>query len=115
MKFLIGANWKPTVLGGLTMLCLFITTNPDLISAVLDPVLSKRIFGIASLVSGFITFSNIKSRNVTGGTVQQTTNGAVAMPGTQSLVDATVIATLQSGEPLKPKHEEILHEIQPPQ
>lgn len=51
-----------------------------------------------------------KDKNVTGGTVQQTTHGAVADAGTQTLVDATVKATIQSGETVTPEQKEAVEE-----
>lgn len=95
----IGANWKTSVFGAITMAALFIVGNPDLISGVIgDTNISKRIFSVAALISGFVAFSQAKDKNVTGGMIQQTKSGAVADAGTQTMVDQTVIASVKSGD-----------------
>lgn len=53
---------------------------------------------IATAVLKIINGVVQKDKNVTGGLVQQTASGAVADPGTQTLVDQTVIASIKSGE-----------------
>jgi hypothetical protein len=66
----LGASWRTTVWGGITVLAGFISQYPDLISAVIDPSLAKKLFSIAALISAFVTFTQAKDKNVTGGTVQ---------------------------------------------
>lgn len=44
-----------------------------------------------------------KDKNVTGGLIQQTASGNVAEPGTMSLVDETIKASLKSGEAVTPE------------
>lgn len=98
------ANWKTTLFGAVTMGSLFVVANPDLISAVIsDAVISKRLFSFAALISGYVAFSNAKDWNATGGTRQQTVSGALAAPGTSTLVGATVKATIASNEPISPE------------
>lgn len=101
------ANWKTsvTMIGGtLTGLLTFLSTvsydqGPI---AMIIPMEYKpwvfKIAGLSSLILFILNGIQQKDKNVTGGTTQQTTSGAVADPGTQSMVDQTVIATIQSGE-----------------
>ena len=58
------------------------------------------ISGIATLLLFCWNGIKQKDKNVTGGVVQQTANGAVAELGTQSLVDATIRASIASGSPV---------------
>jgi len=67
------ANWRTSVFGTLTLVAAFLTTFPELLSAVLDPALAKKISAGAALVTGFITFANSKDRQVSG-------NGTIANP-----------------------------------
>lgn len=106
------ANWKTsvTMIGGtLTGLLTFLSTvsydqGPI---AMIIPMEYKpwvfKIAGLASLILFILNGIQQKDKNVTGGTTQQTTSGAVADPGTQSLVDATVKATIQSNESVTPE------------
>lgn len=57
-----------------------------------------KIAGAASLILFIVNGIQQKAWNTTGGTKQQTVSGAVADPGTQSMVDQTVLASIQSGE-----------------
>lgn len=66
------------------------------------PMVTK-IAGIAALILFAWNGIKQKDKNVTGGIVQQTASGAVAAVGTQSLVDATVKATIASNEPVTPE------------
>jgi hypothetical protein len=104
MDKILGANWRTTVSGGLQAIITAIVTgaitfpsdwsNPKQV-ALFACVLLGTFFGVKfALVA--------KDKNVIGGIIQQTASGAVAKDGTQSLVDATVHATIQSGEPVTP-------------
>lgn len=66
------ANWRTTLWGSITAVAFFVTTNPDLIKGLIDDEhLTKRIFGIAGLITGFVTFLNAKDKQTSGnGTVQ---------------------------------------------
>jgi hypothetical protein len=109
----MGANWKTTLggLGGellniLTILSVAPYTLPTTITDVI-PAQWKATFLSVCLTSkavvGVWTWWNTKSKNVTGGTTQQTAGGNVADPGTQTLVDETVKATIKSNEPVTPE------------
>ena len=69
LSSIFGASWRTTLFGGVAVLSGFIVQFPDLVSAVLDPAMAKQVFAIAGLISAFITFSQSKDKNVTGGTI----------------------------------------------
>jgi hypothetical protein len=106
---IFGANWKTTVsmIGGVFMgaLTYLSTISYDqgaianVIPIAYKPWVSK-IAGISALI--LLCYNGIKqkSKEVTGGSVQQTLGGAVAEPGRQSLVDETKKAS--------PAHEQCL-------
>lgn len=108
MSKIFGANWQTTVWGGLqaifTAIVMGTLTFPD------DWSDHKKVaIFIGACISTFfgVTFAvKAKSREVTGGTKQQTANGSLAEPGTQSLVDDTIIASIQSGEQVTPEQRE---------
>lgn len=86
------ANWKTSLFGAVTMGSLFIVANPDLITGVIgNEGLSRRLFSVAALISGYIAFSQAKDKNVTGGAQMQDVNGAKA-PNT-NLTRATLDVT----------------------
>jgi hypothetical protein len=100
----MGANWK-TTLGGLlnqlfdllVILSIAPYTLPDNITSIIPAKvkgLMLSIAGTCKIVTGVWTWYNTKSKNVTGGSVQQTPDNDLAKPGTQSLVDATKKATI---------------------
>lgn len=111
MDKLFGANWRTT----LTNLVALIFTSATAITAApselnvlpefLYPYRGKIIAACAliAFVSRFMNGQFQKDKTVTGGTTQQTVNGNVAETGTQNLVDATVKATIDSGEPVTPQ------------
>lgn len=98
----MGANWKTTlggilneVLNVLTLLSVAPYTLPADITSIIPPKVKGWFFGVcgsAKLLVGIWTWWNTKSKDVTGGNVQQTLDGDVAKPGTQNLVDATATA-----------------------
>lgn len=107
MARIFGANWKTTasMIGGLVMATItwLSTLSYDQGAlAMLVPVEYKpwvvKIAGAAAFLLFAYNGIRQKDKSITGGTVQQTAGGAVADPGTQSLVDATVKATILSGE-----------------
>jgi hypothetical protein len=69
MTKIFGASWRTTLWGGIAVLSAFITQYPDLVGAILEPAMAKKVFSISALISGFITFSKSKDKNVTGGTI----------------------------------------------
>lgn len=116
----MNANWRTTLWGtlsavsaGILGLCVSlsqaaISTKPGDV----DPLLNYILYSVPSKWRAYITLgaalvtavagqrfaTNAKSKNVTGGTVQQTVSGAVADTGTQALVDQTVKASIASGD-----------------
>lgn len=66
------------------------------------PIKYKGTVTLIAGVSALILFCwngiQQKSKNVTGGSVQQTLDGKFAEPGTQNLVDQTVLGSINSGE-----------------
>lgn len=103
------ANWRTTVsmIGGVlgAALTWLSTVSYDQGAiATIIPIEYKpwvtKIAGIATLALWIWNGIQQKSKNVTGGSIQQTMSGAVAEPGTQSLVDETVKASINSGEPV---------------
>lgn len=103
--YLFGANWKTSLSGFVAIIAYFIHGHPQYLHWISEPFQgfiwqgSEYIFygGLAKLAQ------QVKDKNVTGGIKQQTTSGATAEPGTQSLVDQTVIATIKSGEAVTPE------------
>lgn len=107
MGKIFGANWATTVsmiggvlMGALTWLSTLSYDQGQL--ALVIPVEYKpmvtKIAGIAALILFAWNGIKQKDKNVTGGIVQQTVSGAVADPGTQTLVDQTVKASVASGD-----------------
>lgn len=104
---IFGANWQTSVsmLGGLLMGALtFLSTisyDQGAIALVIPieykPLIVK-IAGVSTLILFAWNGMVQKSWNVAGGTKQQTVSGAVADEGTQTLVDQTVKASIQSGD-----------------
>jgi len=95
MDKIFGANWWTTLWGWITVAAGAIALKPEVIGFLPD-AWEPTIVGIAGFVtvlSGGIFAAGVKSRNVTGGSVQQTLSGATAPEGKQSLVDATLAAT----------------------
>lgn len=101
------ANWQTTVsmiggtlMGALTWLSTLSYDQGALAMVIpleYKPLVTK-IAGIATLILFVWNGIQQKTKSVTGGIVQQTASGAVADTGTQTLVDQTVIASIQSGE-----------------
>lgn len=112
-SWLFGANWKTSLSGYVTVLSYFVHERPQVIAWIPEP--TKGIIWNAAewiFLGGFIAFAKqVKDRTVTGGMVQQTKSGAVAEEGTQTLVDATLVASKDSGEKLTPKQNKIVAEI----
>src|SRR5437660_5108997 len=95
MARIFGANWTTTLSGYLTLMFAAIYTQPELIHWVPEPEqgiiwnISKYLAG-----AGFLTLVHqTKSKNVTGGNIQQTLDGSLAPATKQPLVDATKSAT----------------------
>lgn len=75
-----GANWWTSLWGYIALATAAIALKPDIISFLPD-FMEPTIVGISTFitfVSGGVFVAGVKSKNVTGGTVQQTSDGAVA-------------------------------------
>lgn len=105
MKKLLGANWWTTLWGGIATVCGAIAVKPEILAFLPDQyestVANAALF--VTVVSGGVFAHGVKSKEVTGGTVQQTVSGAPAMKGTQDMVDLTVQASKESGEVIPPE------------
>jgi hypothetical protein len=82
-------NWKTTLPGALFVLALYLHSNPDALSGLVDPALAKQIAGWASLLTGFVTFATSKASNVSG-------NGTVSNPAKVANADGgnTIMAPM---------------------
>src|SRR5690348_13578007 len=105
MSKIFGANWQTTLWGFIALAAGAIALHPESVAFLPDSIEGwvKGIAGLITLISGAAFAVKVKDKNVTGGTVQQTVSGDVASPGTQSLVDKTVIASIHSGEQVTPE------------
>lgn len=119
---IFGANYKTTlsaagtaIMAGITWLST-ISYDQGPISMVV-PLKYKGhvawITGVATLILWIYNGIQQKSKEVTGGTVQQTTNFTPAEQGTQTLVDETVKATVKSGEHVTPEQAEAVYQPKP--
>lgn len=106
---IFGANWKTTVSGigaaifGLLTILAALPYEMGDVANLFPPAWKAKIAAVAALAAALLKIWNSvaqKDRDVTGGTKQQTVSGAVADPGTQTLVDETVKASIKSGEPV---------------
>jgi hypothetical protein len=106
---IFGANWKTTVSGigaalfGLLTILAALPYEMGDLANLFPPAWKAKIAATAAVAAALLKVWNSvaqKSKEVTGGMVQQTVSGAVADPGTQSLVDETVKASIRSGEPV---------------
>ena len=93
---LLGASWRTSFWGGITVLAGFISQYPDLVSSVVEPVLAKKIFSIAALISAFVTFTQAKDKNVTGGTIP---SGETPTKTETKIATALVDATKAADKP----------------
>jgi hypothetical protein len=104
---IFGANWKTTAsmigatfMAGVTWLA-GLSYDQGAIATVI-PVQYKplvmKLAGISTLILFAYNGFRQKDKAVTGGHVQQTVSGAVADPGTQTLVDETIRASINSGD-----------------
>lgn len=108
MKFL-GANWRTTasaIGAGITSLLTILAALPlelGEVATIIPAEWKAKVVvagAAATLILRIVNGMVQKDRSVTGGTTQQTVSGAVAEAGTQSLVDETIKATINSGEPV---------------
>jgi hypothetical protein len=78
----LGASWKSSVTGLITLATGAISFKPEII-AFLPDTLEHYLIGISNFVvfvSGGAFVLSVKDRNVTGGTVQQDATGKIAVP-----------------------------------
>ena len=101
------ANWKTTISGigaaifSLLSILAALPYENGVLANIFPVEWKPRILQISIVAALILKIWNSmvqKDKNVTGGTTQQTTRGAVAEAGTQTLVDATVRASIESGE-----------------
>lgn len=107
MAKIFGANWKTTftaigtaLSAGLTFLS-GLSYDQGPISMIVPIKYKGKITllaGTATLILWVWNGIQQKSKDVTGGTVQQTQSGGVADAGTQTLVDETIKASIKSGD-----------------
>jgi hypothetical protein len=109
---LLGANWQTTVsmVGGTIGAALTFLSTVSYDQGPIAMVIPMKYKPTVALIAGAATLIlwiwngvQQKSKNVTGGIVMQTASGAIAEPGTQSLVDETIKASIKSGEPVTPE------------
>ena len=109
---ILGANWKTTVSGIGAMIFAALTALAGLpytlgdVATIIPPEYKAKVFTASLIATAILKVWNSivqKDRNVVGGTVQQTVNGTPVEPGKQDLVDATVKATVASGEHISPE------------
>lgn len=101
MNKILGANWETTLWGGIFALSAAIAASPTLIAFLPDSI-EGYVRGFAGLVvagSGLKFAVEAKSRNVTGGTVQQTTEGCVASRSSQAESSAVIETQQASPKP----------------
>lgn len=95
MTKLFGANYWTTLWGFITVAAGAISARPDII-AFLPDSWEPTVSGVALLITviaGGVFAVGVKSRNVTGGTVAQTKDGAVA-----AIPSTAVIETVKAPE-----------------
>lgn len=106
---IFGANWQTTIWGGIFAVATAVSVQPVLIEPLPDAIEGyvKMFCFIVVAASGVKFAVEAKSKNVTGGTTQQTANGNVAAAGTASRsMDQTVMASIKSGESVTPEQRE---------
>lgn len=111
----MGANWQTTLSGVLSELSLVGTILAGIPTALAEAGVQVTPHGklaatflAIKIATGLWNSFAQKSKNVTGGSTMQTLSGNVASPKTQSLVDATLKATADSGEKITPEQKEIV-------
>ena len=99
MTKLFGANWWTSLWGYVALTTAAIALKPDII-AFLPDAWEPTIVGVSAFitfVSGGVFVAGVKSKNVTGGTVQQTAGGAVASRSEQ--LESTSVAETKQALP----------------
>ena len=101
MTKLFGANWQTTVWGSVSAICVAIAATPALVAFLPDSV-EGYVRGVSALIAavagvGFAT--RAKDKNVTGGIVQQTSDGSVASQVSQ--IDSSSVQETKTSEPKK--------------
>jgi hypothetical protein len=115
------ANWKTSFSGigaGIFSALTVMAALPDTLGSVSQIIPDKTkptvvTIGLIGTI-GLRVWNSLqqKQKNVTGGSVQQTISGKVADPGTQGLVDQTLLATKASGETLTQEQHDIVNDLQ---
>lgn len=97
MSKIFGANYWTTLWGFITVGAGAIAVKPELIAFLPDawePTV-KGLAGFITVIAGGVFSVGVKSKNVTGGMVQQTSDGSVASAASQK-DSASVADTRQS-------------------
>lgn len=81
------ANWRTTVWGGLCILAGFITQQPQVLDAIVEPAIAKKIAAWAFLITGLVTFAASKDAAVSG-------NGSVDDPARKQAAGRSQILPL---------------------
>lgn len=89
MTKLFGANWLTTMWGWITVAAGAIYLYPNSVAFLPDSIEGyvKGIAGLIAVITGGAFAATVKSKNVTGGTVQQTANGSVAQAPSSAVIE----------------------------
>ena len=101
MTKIFGANWLSTLWGWITVGAAAIALTPQSVAFLPDTLENyvKGICGLIAVVSGGAFAVVVKSRNVTGGVVQQTVDGAIASLTAQ--IDSSSVQDTKTAMPQK--------------
>lgn len=117
---LIGANYRTTLSNFVALIFTSATaiaaapSELDVLPQSLYPYRLRIIAacGFIAFISRLLNGSFQKDKTVTGGSTMQTLSGNVAEPGSQTMVDATLLASKASGESLTPAQNQIATNLQ---
>lgn len=96
---LLGANWRTTLWGSITVAATAITANPLAVAFLPDSIEGyvRGCAGVIALVAGGVFVANVKDKQVTGGVIQQTADGAVA--GNSAQLESASVADTITAKP----------------
>ena len=101
MAKIFGANWQTTVWGSVSAICVAIAASPALLAFLPDSIEGyvRGVAGLIAAAAGIGFAARAKDKDVTGGMVQQTANGAVASGIAQT--DSSSVQDTKTSEPKK--------------